>query len=85
MDNEAAARLKFDRRMANRAGWVEPEELESKLEALPDCADKIADSPEEVAAAAAPRAPQAPAVDAAPPEGAPAPLGTTFGGGNAET
>ena len=31
MDNEAAARLKFDRRMSKRGGWVEDEELAKEL------------------------------------------------------
>ena len=83
MDNEAAARLKFDRRMANRGGWVEDEELANELASLPDCTDKIADPSEEPSAPAQPAAPQA----AAPPEAeAPlSPLGAPLGGGNADS
>jgi len=85
MDNEAAARLKFDRRLADREGWVDTEELENELEALPDCTDKIADPSEEPARPAAPAAPQAASVASPAPEAAVTPLGTAFGGGNAET
>jgi hypothetical protein len=41
MDNESTARLKFDRRLATRRGWVEPDELEQELASLPDAADKM--------------------------------------------
>jgi len=41
MDNDSTARLKFDRRLARRRGWVESEELEQELASLPDTADKI--------------------------------------------
>ena len=41
MDNESTSRLKFDRRLATRRGWVEPDELEQELASLPDAADKM--------------------------------------------
>jgi hypothetical protein len=41
MDNESTARLKFDRRLATRRDWVEPDELEQELASLPDAADKM--------------------------------------------
>ena len=66
MDNESTARLKFDRRLANRRGWVEPEELEQELASLPDSADKIHDPDEE------PEPKPAPEPAAAAPESAPA-------------
>ena len=49
MDNESTSRLKFDRRLATRRGWVEPEELEQELASLPDAADKIMPASEEPA------------------------------------
>jgi hypothetical protein len=54
MDNEATARLKFDRRLASRRGWVEPEELEQELASLPDASDKIQEVGEEPQAKPAP-------------------------------
>ena len=76
MDNEAAARLKFDRRLAQRRNWVEREELENELASLPDCADKIDDG-EAPAGAEVPAAPEF----ASPPV---APANREFGGGNSE-
>ena len=75
MDNEATARLKFDRRLAQRRDWVDGEELDNELASLPDCADKIDDGGGE--AAAAPEAPEF----VAPPV---APAHREFGGGNPE-
>lgn len=52
MDNDSTARLKFDRRLARRQGWVESEEFEQELASLPDAADKIfvpSDEPNEEA------------------------------------
>jgi hypothetical protein len=76
MDNEATARLKFDRRLAQRRNWVEREELENELASLPDCADKIGDG-EAPAGVEAPAAPEF----ASPPV---APANREFGGGNSE-
>ena len=33
--------LKLDRRLLRRRGWIDPQDLERELEALPDVADKI--------------------------------------------
>jgi len=76
MDNEAAARLKFDRRLAQRRNWVELEELENELASLPDSADKIDDG-EAPAGGEAPAAPEfsSPPVD---------PANREFGGGTPE-
>ena len=52
MDNDSTDRLKFDKRLAARRGWVEPAELEGELAALPDAADKAhvpSDEPRSVA------------------------------------
>ena len=59
MDNESTSRLKFDKRLANRRGWVEPAEFEQELASLPDVADKILPvSDEPPAQAKAPVAPE---------------------------
>ena len=42
MDRRSLAKLKLDRRLTRRTGWVSKEELERELEALPDVSDKIA-------------------------------------------
>ncbi len=50
MDQKSMKRLRFDKRLIRRRGWVSREEVESELETLPDVSDKI-DSPEEKSAA----------------------------------
>ena len=42
MNREAMEKLRLDRRLINRRGWVSKAELEKNLEALPDVSDKIA-------------------------------------------
>jgi len=42
MNLEDERRLKFDRRLASRRGWVSPEELSAEISSLPDASDKIA-------------------------------------------
>ena len=57
MDNESTSRLKFDRRLANRRDWVQPEELEEELASLPDAADKmhvVSDEPQASASGGTP-------------------------------
>jgi hypothetical protein len=58
MLGDALRNLKLDRRLANRRGWVAPEELAAALAALPDVTDKKADPPPPAAAAGEP--PQTP-------------------------
>jgi hypothetical protein len=41
MDRDSVARLRFDRRLQRRSGWVEPSEVESYLESLPDVSTKM--------------------------------------------
>ena len=41
MDRESLERLRFDRRLQNRRGWLAPGELERHVEALPDIKDKL--------------------------------------------
>lgn len=55
MDRESLDRLRFDRRLQNRRGWLAPGELDRHVEALPDVGDKMTTlaGEEEAAAAAA--------------------------------
>ena len=41
MENRSRDRMRVDRRLLERSGWITPEELERELAALPDVADKI--------------------------------------------
>ena len=46
MDQRSMEKLKFDRRLERRRGWVDDKELAGELESLPDSADKAAPSEE---------------------------------------
>ncbi|MEZ4280210.1 MAG: hypothetical protein R3F21_11420 [Myxococcota bacterium] len=52
MDRESLDRLRFDRRLQNRRGWLAPGELESHVEALPDVSDKLTTLADQEAAGA---------------------------------
>jgi hypothetical protein len=54
MNREATEKLRLDRRLINRRGWVSKAELEKHLEALPDVSHKIAPPEEEEPSKAAP-------------------------------
>ena len=41
MDRESMKRLRLDRRLIRRSGWISEEELERELAGLPDVSDKI--------------------------------------------
>lgn len=41
MDRESLDRLRFDRRLQHRRGWLAPGELERHVTTLPDVADKL--------------------------------------------
>ncbi|MFO0690745.1 MAG: hypothetical protein U0900_18745 [Myxococcota bacterium] len=41
MDRESLDRLRFDRRLQNRRGWLAPGELERHVQTLPDVSDKL--------------------------------------------
>ena len=41
MNRDSMKALRFDRRMLRRRGWITHDELEQKLTALPDVADKV--------------------------------------------
>ena len=53
MIDESLRKLRLDRRLADRPGWVSKEELERALASLPDVSEKIA-PPEEAPAAHSP-------------------------------
>lgn len=76
MNLEAERKLKFDRRLQTRSGWIDKTELESELAALPDAADKI-HVPEEEPEAAPAESAEPPAAAGAFP-GDPPPQGGTF-------
>ena len=40
MDRRSMERLRLDRRLMRRRGWISKEELRAELEALPDAAQK---------------------------------------------
>ncbi len=50
MDRESMRRLRLDRRLIRRRGWVSEEELERELTALPDVSHKIAPVGDEASA-----------------------------------
>jgi len=68
MDRESVERLRFDRRLQRRRGWVEESDYSSHTESLVDVSEKMTTAAELEAeeAAAAAAAPPAPA-QAAPP------------------
>ncbi len=41
MDRESMKRLKLDRRLIRRRGWISQQDLERELSALPDVSDNI--------------------------------------------
>ena len=55
MDPEAIKKLRLDRRLQTRRGWIDPADLEKELSALPDVSDKIDDSVDEQEDAASER------------------------------
>ncbi len=42
MDDESLKKLRLDKRLAGRQGWITAGDLQSALDALPDASDKIA-------------------------------------------
>jgi hypothetical protein len=54
MNREATKKLRLDRRLIDRQGWISKAELEKDLEALPDVSHKIAPFEEEKPSEAAP-------------------------------
>ena len=45
MDNESLEKLRLDKRLIGRRGWIDPDDLQRALDALPDASDKIARPP----------------------------------------
>jgi len=43
MNRESQSKLKFDRRLRGRPGWVSEQELETELEGLEDVSENVAD------------------------------------------
>jgi hypothetical protein len=41
MDRRSLERLRLDRRLIRRRGWISKQELSAELESLPDAADKL--------------------------------------------
>ena len=66
MDRESLDRLRFDRRLQNRRGWLAPGELERHVQTLPDVSDKLTKLAGDENAAAAGGAADAPAGQPAP-------------------
>ena len=56
MKREATEKLRLDRRLIDRRGWISKAELEKDLEALPDVSHKIAPPEEQEPSKAAPAA-----------------------------
>jgi hypothetical protein len=53
MDRETISKLRLDRRLIQRRGWISPEDLDREIEALPDVSNKAA-ADEQVASDATP-------------------------------
>jgi hypothetical protein len=49
MDREMISKLRLDKRLSRRRGWISPDDLDRELEALPDVSTKIADEDSEQA------------------------------------
>ena len=56
MNREEQSKLKFDRRLRNRPGWISQEDFESEVENLADAAENVADEEEEALDREAPEA-----------------------------
>ncbi len=93
MDRESVERLRFDRRLRRRRGWVEQSDYEAHLESLADTSDKMirgidesdeSEKADEMAAAVPEQAaePALAEASAAPPAGDSSPSGSFSGGGS---
>lgn len=47
MNRQEQGKLKFDRRLRNRPGWVSEEEIDAELETLSDAAGNVAEEEDE--------------------------------------
>lgn len=66
MDRRSTRRLKLDKRLVHRRGWITPEELERELAALPDVSSKIAEPEPEPPASEDDEGPAEPEPQASP-------------------
>jgi hypothetical protein len=66
MVHESLRKLRLDRRLLHRRGWIGEEELTKELAALPDVSDKIAPPEESHAEVEAETPPKAPEADPGP-------------------
>ena len=57
MDRETISKLRLDKRLIQRRGWISPDDLERELEALPDTSEKVAPD-EELESSATPPSPE---------------------------
>jgi hypothetical protein len=44
MDRDSLEKLRLDRRLIRRRGWIAPDDLDREIDSLPDVAHKIAPS-----------------------------------------
>jgi len=58
MDLESMNKLRLDRRLIRRRGWIDGKTLDEALTALPDASDKVAPSDEPSETGAQPRSAQ---------------------------
>jgi hypothetical protein len=54
MDGREVTKLKMDRRLIGRRGWISDEDLEAELARLPDAADKVMTSAQDEQSEGAP-------------------------------
>ena len=66
MDRESMKKLRLDRRLIRRRGWIRPNELEKELSRLPDVSDKVAPIEEDAPGANEADAPPDPDSEAPP-------------------
>jgi hypothetical protein len=67
MDKESVERLRYDRRLQRRTGWLDSTDSESYLASLPDVSEKMTTgADEENVAEAAPSAPTTPSTPSTP-------------------
>jgi len=78
MDRESVERLRFDRRLQRRRGWVEPTQYDDHVESLPDVSGKMTRGLDEEEGAGA--APPPPPVQTEPSAPAPVPTAGSFPG-----
>jgi hypothetical protein len=54
MVHDSMRNLEFDKRLARRRGWLDPDRLRQTMDSLPDAADKIARTEEQAETPAPP-------------------------------